>query len=215
VLVTGLVLAIFCCVCGSISKALVHDPHSKYRTILIVTGVGLLYVLSIIPIINRILTSERTEGIYHHSKQIFNVVATGFFFSTRLPERLFPGKFDFLGHSHQIFHLLVVQASDSHVDAIIWDMLFRKVFQFPRVTASFWSSFALVAVVAMADAVTIHHFYLTFKGRLVHQRSISLPNNNTIFQKSEKITLHFPFARGNSIQCIDKKPKNSTQYIDK
>ncbi|XP_048744021.2 membrane progestin receptor alpha-like [Ostrea edulis] len=197
VLFTGSVLAIFCCVCGAVSKAVIHDPHSKHRSILTATGIGLLYVLSIIPIVNRILSSETTEGIYHHSKQIFNMVASGFFFSSRLPERLFPGKFDFFGNSHQVFHLLMIQASDSHVDGIIWDMLFRKLFRLPRVTASFWSTFGLIAIIAMADVFIMHRFYLTFKDRLVHQRSIPHVNNNTIF---EKVTRHYPSSRDNSTE---------------
>ena len=29
-------------------------------------------------------------------------------YATRIPERWLPGKFDFAGHSHQLFHILVV-----------------------------------------------------------------------------------------------------------
>ena len=34
---------------------------------------------------------------------------------SRIPERLSPGKFDYLGSSHQIFHVLVVLAAGSHL----------------------------------------------------------------------------------------------------
>ncbi|CAM1298805.1 PAQR3 (predicted) [Pycnogonum litorale] len=36
--------------------------------------------------------------------------AAFFFYSTKIPERLYPGKFDFIGSSHQIWHILIVAA---------------------------------------------------------------------------------------------------------
>ncbi|KAF7865605.1 uncharacterized protein EAF02_010028 [Botrytis sinoallii] len=40
-------------------------------------------------------------------------------YSLRIPECYFPGKFDILGHSHQIFHLLVVAASVMHLVGLL------------------------------------------------------------------------------------------------
>jgi len=37
-------------------------------------------------------------------------------YGTRFPERLFPGKLDILGQSHQIFHVLVLIAAFLHFD---------------------------------------------------------------------------------------------------
>lgn len=36
------------------------------------------------------------------------------FYASRIPERWLPGKFDFAGHSHQIFHVLVVAGALTH-----------------------------------------------------------------------------------------------------
>ncbi|CAG8517013.1 36_t:CDS:2, partial [Scutellospora calospora] len=44
------------------------------------------------------------------------------FYSARIPERFFPGSFDIWGHSHQIFHFLVVFASLSYYYGIIQAM---------------------------------------------------------------------------------------------
>lgn len=33
---------------------------------------------------------------------------------TRIPERWMPGKFDIAGHSHQLFHVLVVAGAYTH-----------------------------------------------------------------------------------------------------
>ncbi|XP_043707988.1 heptahelical transmembrane protein 2 [Telopea speciosissima] len=48
------------------------------------------------------------------------------FYVSRIPERWHPGKFDIAGHSHQIFHVLVVAGALAHYAAslVIWD--FRK-----------------------------------------------------------------------------------------
>ncbi|CAR27045.1 hypothetical protein ZYGR_0I03180 [Zygosaccharomyces rouxii] len=51
------------------------------------------------------------EGIFY----IFGA----FLYSIRFPERLAPGAFDFVGHSHQIFHVLVVIAALCHLVALM------------------------------------------------------------------------------------------------
>jgi adiponectin receptor len=40
-------------------------------------------------------------------------------YAMRVPERLWPGKFDILGHSHQIFHFLVVLAAAAHLKGLL------------------------------------------------------------------------------------------------
>jgi adiponectin receptor len=37
----------------------------------------------------------------------------------RVPERFFPGKFDFIGHSHNIWHIFVVTAAIFHYFACL------------------------------------------------------------------------------------------------
>nr|ABN04724.1 At4g38290 [Arabidopsis thaliana] len=38
-------------------------------------------------------------------------------YATRIPERWMPGKFDIAGHSHQLFHVLVVAGAFTHYRA--------------------------------------------------------------------------------------------------
>lgn len=45
-------------------------------------------------------------------------------YGVRIPESLAPGKFDFIGHSHQIFHILVVFGSICHFRAILGSYTF-------------------------------------------------------------------------------------------
>ncbi|KAJ6435586.1 hypothetical protein OIU84_000730 [Salix udensis] len=56
---------------------------------------------------------------------IFYTAGVGFYI-TRIPERLKPGAFDIVGHSHQIFHVFVVLAALSHCAATLVMMDFRR-----------------------------------------------------------------------------------------
>lgn len=51
---------------------------------------------------------------------------TGFMFATHLPERLAPGRFDYVGHSHQLFHVFGVMGTYFQMEALIMDMNLRK-----------------------------------------------------------------------------------------
>ena len=46
------------------------------------------------------------------------------FYSSKVPERWFPGKFDLIGHSHQIWHLFVLAAAFWHFNGIYKTFLF-------------------------------------------------------------------------------------------
>ncbi|KAL1563510.1 heptahelical transmembrane protein 2-like isoform X1 [Salvia divinorum] len=50
------------------------------------------------------------------------------FYVTRIPERWRPGAFDIVGHSHQIFHVLVVAAALAHSAATLIIMEWRRGF---------------------------------------------------------------------------------------
>ncbi len=47
------------------------------------------------------------------------LVLGAFFYGTRIPESLKPGRFDIWGCSHQVFHLLVVAATAVHAWGIV------------------------------------------------------------------------------------------------
>uniref|UniRef100_A0A673MZ57 Progestin and adipoQ receptor family member Va n=1 Tax=Sinocyclocheilus rhinocerous TaxID=307959 RepID=A0A673MZ57_9TELE len=49
--------------------------------------------------------NEASTVHYQHTSL---AVLTGFLFATHLPERLAPGSFDYIGHSHQLFHVFAI-----------------------------------------------------------------------------------------------------------
>lgn len=52
-------------------------------------------------------------------------IAGALIYGFRIPETIYPGRFDFLGHSHQIFHVLVVIASFLHLQAVMGSYNFK------------------------------------------------------------------------------------------
>ncbi|XP_051580329.1 membrane progestin receptor gamma-A-like isoform X3 [Myxocyprinus asiaticus] len=51
---------------------------------------------------------------------------TSFLFATHLPERLAPGSFDYIGHSHQLFHVFAIFGTYFQMTAIELDMAARR-----------------------------------------------------------------------------------------
>ena len=61
-----------------------------------------------------------------HARHIFWFLCSGFFFSFRFPECLFSGYFDFVGRSHQLFHVCITMTSLAQLDAIYKDISTSK-----------------------------------------------------------------------------------------
>lgn len=81
-------------------------------------------LLSIIPIIHWFIIiggseSEQASVFLWKYSNAFIIYSTGFFFFfTGYPERMFPGRLDLIGHSHQIWHIMVLLGSLQYYIAI-------------------------------------------------------------------------------------------------
>ncbi|XP_076006335.1 membrane progestin receptor delta [Genypterus blacodes] len=51
---------------------------------------------------------------------------TCFLFTAHLPERLAPGRFDYFGHSHQLFHISAVMGTHYQMEGLLADMASRR-----------------------------------------------------------------------------------------
>lgn len=61
-----------------------------------------------------------------HTYHLLCALLTGFLFASRLPERLAPGRFDYIGHSHQLFHICAVLGTHFQLEAVLADMGARR-----------------------------------------------------------------------------------------
>ncbi|XP_045839306.1 membrane progestin receptor delta isoform X1 [Meles meles] len=61
-----------------------------------------------------------------HGYHLLCALLTGFLFASHLPERLAPGRFDYIGHSHQLFHICAVLGTHFQLEAVLADMGSRR-----------------------------------------------------------------------------------------
>ncbi|XP_069651730.1 membrane progestin receptor delta isoform X2 [Haliaeetus albicilla] len=67
--------------------------------------------------------NEAMAGYCYH---LLFALLTGFLFASHLPERLAPGRFDYIGHSHQLFHICAVLGTHFQLEAILCDVCSRR-----------------------------------------------------------------------------------------
>eukprot|EP01018_Ginkgo_biloba_P007036 Gb_20481 [translate_table: standard] len=88
-------------------------------------------VSGVAPIVHKlILYKDQPVALYTTAYEIAMGVFYGlgaFVYAARIPERWKPGKFDIAGHSHQLFHVLVVAGAYTHYKAGLLYLEWRDV----------------------------------------------------------------------------------------
>lgn len=67
-------------------------------------------------------TDIDSDAAEHYWLQFFFSFLIGFFYASHLPERLAPGKFDFVGNSHQLLHISGILATHEQMSGALIDM---------------------------------------------------------------------------------------------
>ncbi|KAH3701098.1 membrane progestin receptor gamma-like [Dreissena polymorpha] len=105
-------------------------PHSITRKIMRISALGWPCVFSTFPLTYRLLSGTLCEmtltSTYYHAVSILMMYVAGFLYGTHFPERLFPGRFDIIGHSHQLFHMCTILGTMNQIQAILYDMKEKK-----------------------------------------------------------------------------------------
>ena len=70
-----------------------------------------------------------SASLNYYLRHAFCIVLAGFMYSTRLPERLFPGRFDFVGNSHHFMHILVALSTEFAFKLIEFDISNKKMWK--------------------------------------------------------------------------------------
>nr|ALL41465.1 membrane progestin receptor delta [Bostrychus sinensis] len=89
------------------------------------------FIFDTVPLFYRILLCcgggcAHTEALSSHCYHLFFAFLTCFLFTSHLPERLAPGRFDYFGHSHQLFHVSAVLGTHFQMEGVMADMLSRR-----------------------------------------------------------------------------------------
>ncbi|XP_063958423.1 membrane progestin receptor gamma-B-like [Lytechinus pictus] len=90
------------------------------------------YIWCSLPLFYRLLfctePNPDSNAALFHVRHILGAVATAFVYASRFPEVLAPGTFDFIGQSHQLFHIGGVFATYTQYRAFSLDMSERRQF---------------------------------------------------------------------------------------
>ena len=105
-----------------------HDLGNPRRTIMVVGGIGGQFTMNSIPFSWRYYTCMIDQNCHISSLNHVTYVILMFFivallFMLRQPEKTWPGKFDIIGGSHQLFHIAVIFAQTVELSALYTDFL--------------------------------------------------------------------------------------------
>ncbi|XP_036418466.1 progestin and adipoQ receptor family member VII, a [Colossoma macropomum] len=128
--VASLLSCLFC-VGSCYGKYQNYSLPSWVRKVGQVVPSALAYVWNTSPVLHRIglwyLSDSRSNrAVMFHCGQVIFFLCGAFFFTHPLPERLFPGHFDFLGQGHQLFHVFLALCTLSQIHASYLDYLDRR-----------------------------------------------------------------------------------------
>ncbi|XP_068425754.1 membrane progestin receptor delta [Clinocottus analis] len=97
------------------------------------TGAFVLpFVFDTVPLFYRILLCfggsgfSPSDALSSHCYHLLFAFLTCFLFTAHLPERLAPGRFDYIGHSHQLFHVSAVVGTHFQMEGVMADMTSRR-----------------------------------------------------------------------------------------
>ncbi|KAG9276421.1 membrane progestin receptor alpha-B [Astyanax mexicanus] len=108
-----------------------HLPKFAHKLFQVVPS-GLAYCLDISPVLHRIYSCYSSDqgctdpAVTYHCYQILFFLASAYFFTYPHPECWFPGRCDFIGQGHQIFHVFLVLCTLVQIEAVRLDYSERR-----------------------------------------------------------------------------------------
>nr|CAB3264653.1 membrane progestin receptor beta-like [Phallusia mammillata] len=116
------ILTLICCagyLCFTISKV-GKVTVDKARSLKLWSN-GLGYFHGLLPLFNRFYISE-DPVIYYHKVHILCMLFAPIWYAADIPQKYWPGRFDIVGHSHQIFHVFGALACYFDIQAVYSDV---------------------------------------------------------------------------------------------
>ncbi|XP_029985243.1 membrane progestin receptor beta [Sphaeramia orbicularis] len=110
------------------AKSRYRRPYPPRRKLCQLIPTTAAYFLGISPVAHRLVTVswEREPWLVFHALQIASFLLSALFFACPIPERFYPGRFDLVGHGHQIFHLFLSLCTVCQLEALFHDYARRK-----------------------------------------------------------------------------------------
>ncbi|XP_045597037.1 membrane progestin receptor gamma [Procambarus clarkii] len=120
--------AILATLCASLSR-FIHQP--AFQKILRVAAFVEPFVWDSFPLVLWLYSCDTSsdscgESRIYHLNQFFCVITASFFYGSHFPERLAPGCFDYVGHSHNILHVFSIMGTNEQMRAVLIDLKKRR-----------------------------------------------------------------------------------------
>ncbi|XP_069127104.1 membrane progestin receptor beta-like [Argopecten irradians] len=163
---SSVAMGILMCLSCSVTMFIYEPPYPFARTLWQISSALALYLLNSVPIVLRLLQYGSGDiwhsSLDHHTQQMIWSAAAAFFFGADIPERFLPGRFDFVGHSHQIFHICVIMMAEKQLEGITHE-LERLGPKFSTMALpTFWNSIGAVILGIVFNGLLVIscHFYV-------------------------------------------------------
>lgn len=151
---------------SDIAKRFPECQSPKYSKYLRVLAFAYPYLFDNIPLFYRVFLcvgegcTDNDTNVLHYN-HIALAFLTGFLFATHLPERLAPGSFDYIGHSHQLFHVCGILGTHFQMKAIEQDMVTRRSWLLERsISITFANSVGAAMLCVVVNLIIILLFSL-------------------------------------------------------
>ena len=115
------------CLCCCIAKLKYSRPYPFRRKLWQLFSFGTQTVLVFGLVVPRYVScfhdpTCQLASLNHHTYVVIFITTSVFFFSSHLPDKLYPGTVDIVGQGHQIFHVLCIIGTLLQFDCIAWDV---------------------------------------------------------------------------------------------
>ncbi|XP_048730988.1 membrane progestin receptor gamma-B-like isoform X2 [Ostrea edulis] len=156
-------------ICTIVSCQTRFMPTSSLRKVLRLGAFAWPYCYDSIPIVYRLLLCSpedcSLQSQFIHARQFIFALLAAFLYATHLPERLHPGRFDIIGHSHQLFHVCSILGTMDQMQAILYDMRARGPLLRGRdwEFSCAWSTIGVILSVMTVNSLIILLFSLKLK----------------------------------------------------
>lgn len=151
-------LSVMMCLCCGFAKYKYKRPYPKSRKYWQIISSGLGYAQTISPVYYTLLYqlfnhTSLYQDFYLHLLQCVLFIPGAVFFAIPYPQKLWPGFFDLVGHSHQLFHVFMSLMTYYQMKALYFNVIHTKYSRSPNPSVS--SSLWYVFIVLVLDLVIV------------------------------------------------------------
>ena len=159
-------------------------PMGIWKKVYRILAFAMPYTFVSLPLLYRIAFCSPKDcaspAMKLHSRQFVFAIFAAFFYISHIPERFFPGKFDIVGHSHQIFHIISTLASHDQLYGLLADLHSRRHLVTQENIPTFSMTLGLMAAIAVVNTAVMVCFiirlYRSVSVGKVHEPSATQQN---------------------------------------